>query len=424
MLGVSEADEVSQRVDGFAAKLGDPDPKTRACAARQLGYLGPEAAAALPRLIRLMRDEEHRGVGINVSDALWAIGPGGGLNFDELSASLTSEDVYVRLYAAFALGYYKPHPGRAKQTARALADAAGDRDGVVRWTALKGLARIGPAAREALPTLVNVLTGEKHMPLLVQAALAVGNIGPEAESAAPVLLKVLYETKDFMVYTYVALALGRLGPEVLPLLARDMRRGKALHVLEVLSRSIPAGAPLVIEALGMKDKRVRVKALETIAKFGDAARPAVPLIAKELKNPDKEVREKAASALYVLGPAAEAAAPELRAALGDDERMVRCSAAWALGRLGPAGAAAVPELRRMLSLWAEEGRYMTRACAARALMEMGPETRALVPAELVKEVEEFEAMFGGGLAREDDETRPKPRGPKPEPPAPEDGRAF
>lgn len=43
-------------------------------------------------------------------------------------------------------------------------------------------------------------------------------------------------------------------------------------------------------------------------------------------------------------------------------------------------------------------------------MRMGPETKALVPPEMVRRVEEFNAMFGGiGTDYEADPTRPKPK---------------
>ena len=408
VLGVSEQQEVAKRVAGFVAKLRDPAPKARACAARQLGYLGPEAQEALPHLLKLVREEENADVRGNVSEALWGVGPGSGLDVDELLASIKSPDVEVRFYSAFALGYYRPHPAREKETAGALAAAAGDEDGGVRRMAVRGLARLGPAARDAVPALVDMLLDEKGE-LRHLAALALGNVGPEAEGAAPALLRVVYTTQDFMLYTSAAIALGRIGPAVLPQLAHDLKTDRVLRALDVLGHLNADGArPLVVEALRNKDRGVRRKAVNLIWVNGLGSESAVPLLVKELKGGDKDLRWEAAVALGATGRAAEAAVPDLTAALDDEDRLVRCHAAEALGKIGPAAALAVPELRRLMALPVEHEFAIPQRCAAKALIIMGPETKALVPAEMVKKVEEWEADLGGGVSDwRVDETRPR-----------------
>lgn len=407
VLGVSEQAEVPQRVAAFVGKLRDADPKTRACAARQLGYMGAEARDALPHLIRRMREEEHDGVGVNLSEALWAIGPDTRATVGEWLESLRAEDAEVRLYAAFALGYYKPHPARQKEVVGALAEATRDEDGGVRWMVVKGLMRLGPSAADAVPDLLALLLDEKN-PSRHLAALAIGNVGPQAEGAAPELLKVVYTTQDFALYTSTTIALGRIGAPVVPLLAKDLQTDKAMRVLDVLKNLAPNGAPLVVEALRSKNKGVRAKALDIVWQYGPAAEPAVPLLVKELKGEDEDLRGKAAHALYILGPVAKAAAPALMAALGDEGRLVKCYAALALGELGTEGAPAVSELRQLMSLPMEGEQDMPQRCAAQALMKMGPETKALVPPEMAKRVEEFNAAVADiGADYRVDETKPK-----------------
>ena len=263
VLGVSEQVETPRRVTAFTGKLRDPDPKVRACAARQLSYLGAEAKDALPHIIKRMREEEHDGVKVNLSDALWAIGPDTKSTVDEWLKALRDDDAEVRFYAAFALGYYRPHPARQDEVVGALAAATGDKDGGVCWMAVRGLMRMGPSAADAVPDLLAILLDEKS-PLRNLAALALGNIGPQAEDAAPELLKVVYTTKDHMLYLSASIALGRIGPAVVPLLAKDLKTDKTLRILDVLKNLAPNGAPLVVEALRMNNKEVRGKALDIV----------------------------------------------------------------------------------------------------------------------------------------------------------------
>jgi HEAT repeat protein len=417
VLGISEQLETARRVAGFVAKLRDPAPKTRACAARQLGYLGAEAKDALPHIIKRMREEEHAGASVNVSEALWSIGPDTKLTIDEWLESLHAVDADVRLYAAFALGYYRPHPARQKEIVRALANATRDRDRTVRWMAVQGLVRLGPSASEAMTELLVILLDEKS-PLRHRAATALGNIGPQAEIVAPQLLKVLYTTEDFTLYISTKIALGRIGPAaIVPLLKKDFDQTKALRILDVLQHLAPNGVQLLVEALSMKNKEVRAKALDIVWHFGPAAAPAVPLMIKELKDSDKDLREKAAMALSMLGPTAKASAPALLKALRDKESIVQCYAAQALGGLGADAAPAVPELQRLMNLPLEGEREIPQRCAAEALIKMGPETKALVPPQMVKRVEEFNRMIRSlDRSSEIDETKPKPKEKKEAPP--------
>jgi hypothetical protein len=72
-----------------------------------------------------------------------------------------------------------------------------------------------------------------------------------------------------------------------------------------------------------------------------------------------------------------------------------------------------------MSLPTEGEREMPQLCAAAALMNMGPEVRALVPAEIVQRVAQREARLEAGFFDSHvDETKPKPKQEKQETAAP------
>jgi HEAT repeat protein len=408
VLGISEQLETPQRVAAFIKKLSEPDPKVRACAAKQLGYIGTEAKDAVPNLIKLLRDEEDRGVGVNISEALGDIGPETKSTVPERLEMIKDQDVYIRLYGAFALGYYKPHISREKEVVKALTSAAKDKDGSVRWMAVRGLSRLGPIAKDSVPTLIEILKDQKD-PLRLHAAMALGNIGPEAATAVPALLDTLYNASDYGLYISIAIALGRIGPITLPLLEKELKTKHTLLILDVLRHMGPSGTALVVEALRMPNKQVRKKAIETLQWCCPAAESAIDSLVQALKDEDKEIRQDAASALKSLGKVAQTAIPALTAALKDKDDLVQCWAAEALGAIGPTAKPAVPELLRLMKLPVQGERDMPQRCAAEGLMTMSSETKALVPAHMIKRVEEWNAIIRSTSVFDSDETKPKPK---------------
>ena len=243
VLGVDGQATVAERVIRFTRKLRDADPMTRACAAKQLGDLGRQANNASPDLIKLLHDEENDGVRGNVADALWQTGPVEMPEVRELIELAKDPDVYVRLYASFALGYFTPQYSDQKKVVSALIAATKDQDNVVRWVAVKGLASLGSIARDAVPTLIQTLHDQRP-PLRAQAITALGLMGADALEAVPALLDVLYDTNDYATQLRTAMSLARIGPEILPLLKSEINTDHSLHILEVLHYLGEPGEPL------------------------------------------------------------------------------------------------------------------------------------------------------------------------------------
>ncbi|HEV3007062.1 MAG TPA: HEAT repeat domain-containing protein, partial [Pirellulales bacterium] len=83
-----------------------------------------------------------------------------------------------------------------------LVDLLGnDRDRQGRKVAFEVIAAIGPAASDAIPTLLDILEkapddGREEPPLRRMAAAALGNIGPQAKAALPALRRFRNSAKS------------------------------------------------------------------------------------------------------------------------------------------------------------------------------------------------------------------------------------
>jgi HEAT repeat protein len=217
---------------------------------------------------------------------------------DGLSAAVRGDkSARVREASAIALGRMQD---RAIGAVGALAIALKDASPGTRAAAADALRRLGPAARDALPEIQQVLQDKTaDRATRVQCALAVGRIGaPEALAALPALKEVLADAK----------------------------------------------APV----------EVRKAAAEALGQVGKDAAPAAEILGQVLTTAgtDRDVRREAAAALDAIGPDGKAALPDLIKALKDEDKFVRCHSMHAIGRygkeLGPSTKDAVEALLRCL----------------------------------------------------------------------------
>jgi HEAT repeat protein len=148
--------------------LRDPDAGVRWHAASDLGYLGSDAAAAVPRLIPLLKDPQTRRKG---------------------------SQVYVRSAAARTLGKIGPRAETALPPLRAALEEPSPYD---RGVAAIAIWRIDPRAANTLPVLIEALsltpTGEQFE-LFEGLGEMVAAMGPGDKEAFPVLLKAVAEPR-------------------------------------------------------------------------------------------------------------------------------------------------------------------------------------------------------------------------------------
>ena len=173
----------------------------------------------------------------------------------------------------------------------ALVDALGENDAKdkpesrVSLAAAVSLGRIGPAAREALPALLELAKKGDDLKLQIRAIGALGAIGDQAEAVVPALLAAV---KDPKVRGIAVRSLGRMGPK------------RAKEIVPALLKAL--------DVSDMKDKAdadlAQFNAIFALVEMGPAARVAVPKIEEILKDPNSgfQARLAAERALEKLRP--------------------------------------------------------------------------------------------------------------------------
>jgi HEAT repeat protein len=293
------------------AKTSSEHDRLRAI--RALGYFGSDARAAAPDLIALLDQKSFEVAAVN---SLVQIGCG-----TERTVPILVEELRhgQRLTQLTHLGY---------------------RDG------RDLLIRIGGPA---VPALIELINGPDRG-MRVCAAQAIGGIGPAAKDAVPSLVRAIERSDgDNETFTdYAAQALGRIGQQAksagpaLHALLGDDSRGDSVIVTALTEIGAPPPEKLLETLLEEGD----VEASSQLASFGPAAHALVPRLRAALLDNRPQVRYSAATALAQIDPDGTESIPVLIEALdhlGDDD-VDASESLPALARLGPSARAAVPKL--------------------------------------------------------------------------------
>jgi len=201
--------------------------------------------------------------------------------------------------------------------------------------AAQELRKIGSAAKDAVPTLVNALKDEE-ISVRVCAAEALAVIGSTAPDIFPVLMEGMKDTN------------------------KEIRQS-AVYALGKIVSEVKEAFPALIKALKDPIKEVRWTAVVALRQIGPEPQAAVPDLIKALKNEDKDFRLGAAIGLGGIGSEAKAAVPDLMEALTDESKYLRRFAFLALGEIGWKAKFSIPDLIRAL----EDEDYEVRNAAWR-----------------------------------------------------------
>jgi HEAT repeat protein len=185
-------------LDDLLKDLKSNDPDVRRTTIKQISELGAGARPAVPQLAAALKTDADVYVRRFAAEAIGKIGPAPEA-VPALAAALKDRETRVVDAAASALG----HMGAAG--VKPLADLVKERnlDPALKLKAVTALSRIGKDAKEAVPALVGLLDagGPRRPPpttgvdvaraLRLEAVVTLGKIGPDAKEALPRLEEIL-----------------------------------------------------------------------------------------------------------------------------------------------------------------------------------------------------------------------------------------
>ena len=331
--------------------LGSSDREVRYLAASAFAEFRDGAHAAIPSLIKSLRNEggsARRDLGapatpdpvIAAAMALGRVAPPSAMAAESAGALievLRSSDPKRRHAAAHELGQFPADPAMIS----ALTESVGDRDETVRAAALQSLDVIGektPLTTDPKP--VAAALEDESAQVRCMAARAVRHFGPAAAPALASLFRNLREavadkrTGDAVEF---ALALGKIAPK---------------------DGSFTEAKAVLVAALTSDDGAARSNAAWDIGALGPAATAAVPALIELLKGATDNRdpwgdRKRAARSLGLIARDTPEANQVVTALLASLEKRPDGPGTKeiieALARFGPKAARAIPLLRSLLN---------------------------------------------------------------------------
>jgi HEAT repeat protein len=265
-----------------------------------------------------------------------------------------------------------------------LIAAIKSKDSKARSAAIEQLGKMGPAAWDAVPDLIELMDdvdegtrfaiclvlqeiGPKSVPSLDRA---LGSHEPaRRRHAAQALLEMarFHETAPLVVPTI---------PTLTAVALRDSDGDARLAATGAIALTRDKKAVAALSTILKKGgDDARLEAAEGLRNLGPMAKPAVPALL-ELIDEKGQISSVAWQALVSIGDADTAA--EIAKLLGDaaKSKSVRCSAAWALARMPSQSAIAVPALIRV----SHDPDAEIRECVASGLKELGTDAGEAAPA--------------------------------------------
>lgn len=302
--------KASTQLSGFQQVVDNP--------ANRVGLGGDPAD--VPALLKALSNPEAR-LRADAADDLGLIGPAAKAAVPALNAALKDKEPLVRISAAVAL--VRVDRGQEKPAVTALIDETNAKEEGLRVAAVEALADVGPAARDAVPTLAKLIkdptgsvqwravealgwTGsETAVPALLaalkenhkdEAAQALMRLGPKAKAAVPELAKLVKDWAGDRAPVEILVAIGPDAKEAAPALAAALKQpnlyytivvGQALSRLETPEADKAAVAFLVDVVKKQTEPSYWDLAARWLGDMGPRAKEAVAELRPLAKHPDK-----------------------------------------------------------------------------------------------------------------------------------------
>ena len=258
-------------VPSLVRALRDDSKDVRLAAARALGAI--QAHAALPALTKALKDEAPA-VRLAAAGSLIALGADAGAVLPVLTRAVESDQPEERYYAIELLGELGPE---AAPAVLALQGALVEADPALTARIAETLGRIGPEARTAAPVLKKKVQDDKNAdPFRVPAAIALWRIA--RDGAAVDLLRDLLATKKAL-WPLPHNALWRIDPsketvDALVKLLKSEDDRDVLRAAEVLGRDSKEALPALLRVFKKDDGADIVTTLSILARIGPDAKQA------------------------------------------------------------------------------------------------------------------------------------------------------
>ena len=364
----------------YREMLKDAQPSQRLMAARQLLQEGDEDRKLVVPVLRELVKAGQPFERIQAAQLLAQADPD---RRDEAVAALREmmKDRQTRQAAVSALAGMGPD--HAAVAVPVLREMLRESDIGARMQAVNALGQFGPAAKDAIPELAELLTDRQFG---FTAAQALGRIGSDA---VPSLVKAL-ESGDQQTQRAAVQALSQIGPDaaaavpvLLKMLTAPDRSGSRVMVQSALRRIGPAAAPELAKLLISKETAVRRAAAEALQQFGGDARSALPALEKAAGDEDATVRRVASPAAFQAGSRSAAVVRALADALTSDDVTQRRAAAQLVSGFWPLPDAVLDGLKAALD--DTDGMVRVHAAAALARSDATAEDAAPVLAAALKD---------------------------------------
>lgn len=352
---MGERERESELIGAFVLDLlRTTDNRVSPQAAETLAQLGPLAKAAIPELVEMLKDS-NQNTRLEAARLLSRLGPAGAKAAGPVLIEQLMDSEPSQQYQVFGLIQGFPDldlgpaiPGLIEMLKRPELNSRS-------WAVLI-LGQLGPAAKEALPALREIVR-ESQPSSRLQIVTALKQIAGEDDPA--VFDKMAEQLRDPQFYNRnaAASALARMGPAGVklaePVLLEALQspdQSTRYQAIVGLSRFRgPEGKQAltsIITALDTLDTPMRDSAFLTLRQFGSELTPAIPKLAAILtttKNP-----AFATALVQLLGQVGPNAVPALVEALKTTQGSVRVAVVHALGQIGPEAGSAAPALVDLL----------------------------------------------------------------------------